>query len=116
MTRTNVTDFNPATGRTTTTLVECHERGSMDFNCNVGGGVACFECGGAATGATAGIPGTWTPSGSQRPANAAEAAADGVVATPATAWTTGQFVQGSISGAAGRMTWTGSQWVGGVAP
>lgn len=67
-----------------------------------------------ATGATAGIPGTWTPPGSTPPA--APAAMAGIVATPATAWTTGQFVQTGTAGAAGRVTWTGSGWVGGVAP
>jgi hypothetical protein len=67
-----------------------------------------------ATGATAGIPGIWTPSGSVPPATAAEAA--GIVASPDTPWTTGQFMQGSTDGAPGRMTWSGIHWVGGVAP
>src|SRR4030095_2003557 len=69
-----------------------------------------------ATGATAGIPGTWTPAGAQAAADSAEASEWGVVATPATPWTTGQYVQGTTAGAAGRMTWTGSAWVGGAAP
>lgn len=67
----------------------------------------------AATGATAGTPGTWTPSGSTPPANAA--GATGLTATPATAWTTGQYVQGSTSGSAGEMHWSGSAWVAGRA-
>jgi hypothetical protein len=67
----------------------------------------------AATGATAGIPGTWTPSGSTPPANAA--AATGVTASPATAWTVGQYVQGSTAGTAGEMHWTGTSWVSGKA-
>lgn len=67
-----------------------------------------------ATGATAGIPGTWTPPGSAPPANVASMG--GIVATPATPWTTGQFMQTATAGAAGRCTWTGSAWVGGVAP
>jgi len=67
-----------------------------------------------ATGATAGIPGTWTPPGSIPPASAGAAA--GIVATPSTPWTTGQYVQGTVAGAAGRMTWSGTNWVGGVAP
>jgi hypothetical protein len=67
-----------------------------------------------ATGANAGIPGTWTPSGSTPPADAAGAA--GIVANPTTPWTTGQYVQGTTAGAAGRMTWSGTGWVGGVAP
>src|SRR4029453_13928212 len=45
-----------------------------------------------ATGATAGTPGTWTPAGSTPPADAAALIAgtpNTVVASPATAWTTG---------------------------
>ena len=72
-----------------------------------------------ATGATAGIPGTWTPAGSAPPTSVANLQAgvpNPVVAAPATPWTTGQFVQTATIGAAGRATWTGSAWVGGVAP
>jgi hypothetical protein len=68
-----------------------------------------------ATGATAGTPGTWTPSGSTPPANAAGATSAGVVASPATAWTTGQYVQGSTAGSAGEMHWSSSAWVAGRA-
>lgn len=67
-----------------------------------------------ATGATAGIPGTWTPPGSTPPADLA--GATGIVATPPTPWTSGQYVQTQTAGAAGRITWTGSAWVGGAAP
>ena len=67
-----------------------------------------------ATGATAGIPGTWTPPGSTPPAS--PAAMTGIVASPGTAWTSGQYVQTGTAGAAGRTTWTGSAWVGGAAP
>jgi hypothetical protein len=66
-----------------------------------------------ATGATAGSPGVWTPAGSQPPANATAAGIAGIVATPNTAWTTGQYVQGSTLGAAGQMYWSGSTWIGG---
>jgi hypothetical protein len=72
-----------------------------------------------ATGATAGIPGSWTPPGSVPPASVADLMAgvpNAVVASPATAWTAGQFVQTRTTGAAGRATWTGAAWVGGVAP
>lgn len=69
----------------------------------------------AATGATAGVPGSWTPAGSTPPANAAGATTAGVVATPATAWTVGQYVQGSTAGVPGQMHWSGSAWVAGVA-
>jgi len=34
--QTNITDFDPATGRTTTTLVEDHDHGSQDYNTQVG--------------------------------------------------------------------------------
>ena len=72
-----------------------------------------------ATGAIAGIPGTWTPAGSTPPATPADLQGgipNAVVASPATGWTTGQFVQTQLAGAAGRATWTGSGWVGGIAP
>jgi len=67
-----------------------------------------------ASGATAGIPGTWTPAGTDPPANLA--AMSGVTASPSSAWTTGQYMQTALTGAPGRVTWTGSAWVGGVAP
>lgn len=69
---------------------------------------------GMATGATAGIPGTWTPTGGLPPAD--PASMGGIVASPATPWTTGQYVQTQLAGAAGRTCWTGSAWVGGAAP
>jgi len=61
--------------------------------------------------ATAGSPGSFT--GTPIPADAAGATSGGVVASPATAWTSGQYVQGSTAGAAGEMTWDGSAWVAG---
>lgn len=67
----------------------------------------------AATGATAGTPGTWTPSGSTPPANAAGATS--VTASPATAWSTGQYVQGSTAGSSGEMYWSGTAWTAGRA-
>jgi hypothetical protein len=72
-----------------------------------------------ATGATAGTPGTWTPAGATPPPTLAKlAAADPVTvkASPATAWTGGQYVQTATAGAPGEATWTGSAWVGGRAP
>jgi len=71
-----------------------------------------------ATGATAGIPGTWTPAGAGAPASVSDlmkGRPNVVVASPATPWTTGQYVQTMTGGAAGRATWTGTAWVGGVA-
>jgi len=69
-----------------------------------------------ATGATAGIPGSWTPAGCEVPANLAAVQAAGIVATPATAWTAGQYVQTKLVGAPGRCWWNGSAWAGGAAP
>jgi len=71
-----------------------------------------------ATGATAGIPGAWTPAGSTPPATVAalQGASPAVVASPTTGWTSGQYVQTGTAGAAGRATWTGTGWVGGAAP
>lgn len=58
-----------------------------------------------ATGATAGTPGTFTPSGATPPANLA--AMGSVVANPATAWTTGQHV---ILGDASHAFWDSDSW------
>lgn len=78
----------------------------------------CIQIGGGAvpaTGATAGTPGTWTPGGSTAPADAAAANTAAITATPATAWTTGQFMQGSTVGTAGEMHWDGTTWQTGKA-
>ena len=68
----------------------------------------------AATGATAGTPGTWTPAGAD-PA-ASPTAMAGITASPTTAWTVGQYVQTATAGAAGRTYWNGTAWVAGAAP
>lgn len=71
-----------------------------------------------ATGATAGIPGTWTPAGSVPPLSPTELIAGNpatVVASPATAWTTGQYVQTRTAGTGGRAYWNGTAWVAGTA-
>lgn len=79
------------------------------------GWVAAPDGGGtAATGASAGTPGTFTPSGATPPADVAAMA--GLTANPATAWTTGQYVQTATAGAPGEATWSGTDWVGGKAP
>jgi hypothetical protein len=64
----------------------------------------------AATGATAGMPGYFTPAGATTPANLAALSA--VVAAPATAWTAGQYV---ITGDHLGAHWSGSAWVAGIA-
>jgi hypothetical protein len=65
------------------------------------------NAGAAATGALAGIPGSFTPAGAQLPL-----AMTGITATPATAWTPGQYVvlrDGSYQ------HWTSTAWAGGKA-
>jgi hypothetical protein len=64
----------------------------------------------AATGATAGSPGSFTPAGSGAPANLA--GATGVTASPATAWTAGQYV---VLGDASEAHWNATTWVAGRA-
>jgi hypothetical protein len=61
------------------------------------------------TGATAGSPGTFTPPGSERPANLA--GMTGITATPATAWTVGQYVATQTAD----VHWSGTAWVAGRA-
>lgn len=69
------------------------------------------ELGVAATGATAGTPATLTPANSYAPASLADA--DSLTATPATAWTTGQYV---VLGDGTNAYWDGTAWVEGIAP
>jgi len=64
----------------------------------------------AATGATSGAPGYYSPSGAQTPANLA--ALTGVTATPAAAWATGQYV---ITADLLAAHWTGAAWAAGKA-
>lgn len=64
----------------------------------------------AATGATAGTPGSYTPSGADLPIDLAALA--GVTASPATAWTTGQYVELDDGSKA---HWTSSAWAAGIA-
>jgi hypothetical protein len=65
----------------------------------------------AATGATAGTPGTFTPTGAITPANLA--AMTGLTASPATAWTSGQHV---ILNDASHAYWNATTWIAGNAP
>jgi hypothetical protein len=71
-----------------------------------------------ATGATAGIPGSFTPAGATPPTSPAALTAGSpvaVTATPATAWTTGQYVQTGTAGVPGQAHWSGTAWVTGPA-
>jgi hypothetical protein len=71
---------------------------------------------GDSSGAQAGTPGLWTPVGSEPPADVATLIAGDVTPNPATAWTTGQYVQTQTSGTGGRAYWDGDEWVAGAAP
>jgi hypothetical protein len=64
----------------------------------------------AATGATAGNPGTFQPVGATPPANLAALA--GVTASPTTAWATGEHV---VLGDASSAHWDGAAWAAGNA-
>lgn len=78
------------------------------------------SCGGAplvipdATGATAGTPGTWTPNNADEPNSLTDLqnAAPAIVASPTTAWTTGQYVRLDDGTNA---HWTGTAWAAGKA-
>jgi hypothetical protein len=67
----------------------------------------------AATGANAGTPGAFTPSGADVPADLAalQGASPAVVAAPNTAWTTGQ----SVNLGTGAAHWSGTAWAAGLA-
>lgn len=67
-----------------------------------------------ATGATAGAPGSWTPAGSVPPANVAGMGS--ITASPATAWTVGQYMQTATAGTSGQCYWNGTAWTAGKAP
>ncbi|MFF8845500.1 hypothetical protein ACF08N_22700 [Streptomyces sp. NPDC015127] len=63
-----------------------------------------------ATGATAGTPGSFTPSGATPPYALSDLS--GVTASPTTAWTTGQHV---VLGNGTNAYWNGTAWVAGIA-
>jgi len=60
-----------------------------------------------ATGATAGTPGGFTPSGALPPADLASLLASDVIATPSTAWAAGQYV---LLGDGSTARWDGDTW------
>lgn len=63
----------------------------------------------AATGATAGTPGSWTPAGAKVPATLAECPA----LTGQPAWTTGQYAY--LKDGTSQVHWNGTAWATGVA-
>jgi hypothetical protein len=78
--------------------------------------IALFGGVSVASGATAGTPGTWTPSGANPPASVAALQSSGVTATPTAAWATGEYVQTGTAGPPGQAYWDGAAWVVGTAP
>ncbi len=67
-----------------------------------------------ATGANAGVPGAWTPAGSDPPNTVAELQAGyplTITANPATNWTVGQNI---VCGNGATANWNGTAWVAGV--
>jgi hypothetical protein len=68
----------------------------------------------AASGATAGEPGSFTPAGADAPANlAAMNAGGGITASPSTAWATDKYV---VLDDNSKAYWNGSTWKAGKAP
>jgi hypothetical protein len=67
----------------------------------------------AATGATAGTPGSFTPSGARIPTDTSELMNWGVTANPATAWGGGAYV---VLGDSSHTWWSGTAWAAGNAP
>lgn len=63
------------------------------------------------TGVTAGTPGSFTPAGSDVPANLAALQALGALGQT-TAWATGQYV---VLGDASNAHWNGTAWIAGIA-
>lgn len=64
------------------------------------------------TGATAGAPGAFTPAGANLPDTLADLQASSIVASPATAWTAGQYV---VLGDSSHAHWDGDSWEAGAA-
>lgn len=75
-------------------------------------GCTCLASGPAPTGATAGTPGVWTPVDSYPAADLAALIAGSITASPATAWTAGQYV---VLGDGSHAHWSGTAWVAGIA-
>jgi len=65
--------------------------------------------------ASAGTPGSFVPAAGVKPNTFTAANTQGLTASPSTAWTAGQYVQGATSGESGKMSWNGTAWVAGAA-
>ena len=70
----------------------------------------CIASGPAPTGATAGIPGVWTPTDAYAASTLAEMS--GITASPSTAWTTGQYM---LLDDGSKAHWNGTAWAAGPA-
>jgi len=99
--------------------------GSGEWTKTAANSIGCVEAGaGLSTSATVtgagspGTPGVWLPAGSTPPASvtALQDALPPIAATPATVWTTGQYIQTGTAGAAGEAHWDSTDWVAGRAP
>lgn len=77
------------------------------------GGCVTLASGPVATGATAGIPATLTPVDSYPPETLALLQAGSVIASPLTAWTTGQYL---VLGDDSEAYWDSNSWEPGRAP
>jgi hypothetical protein len=83
-------------------LVQLTEVAPPEASCD------CQSVGVPATGASAGSPGTFTPTDSYAPYDLAHAISGGLTATPTSAWTSGQYI---VLGDHSRATWDGTDWV-----
>jgi|SRR5262245_13048955 len=83
---------------------------TIDGSFSANGSWSRIAWGAVATGAGPSVLGGFTPAGAVAPANLA--AMTGITATPATAWTTGQFV---LLGDGTKAHWNGTAWVAGPA-
>lgn len=76
-------------------------------------GCACNPSGPKSTSATAGTPGTYTPTDSYPPPNFAALATWPLTASPATNWTVGQYI---VLDDNTNAYWNGTAWVAGIHP
>jgi hypothetical protein len=94
-----------------------NEPSEIDIELTVQGTPSWVLTGGTplrAAGATAGTPGSFTPAGAAVPNNFADlAATPAIVASPATVWTTGQYVHLQDGSDA---HWNGTAWTAGRKP
>jgi hypothetical protein len=103
--------FGGTPGQPLTSSVTLNINGYPDIKDATGASIRAIP----ATGATAGTPGSFTPAGAAAPASVAALTASTIVASPTTAWTTGQYVQTATAGDPGKAHWNGTAWAAGAA-